>query len=63
MDKDVAKRLMRDAGLPIVPFVAMSASLPIRYEDAVRIVGTPDLFRETRQYGFVSRCLQGTNCR
>ncbi len=26
MDKDIAKRLMRDAGLPIVPFVAMSAS-------------------------------------
>src|SRR5262245_54843884 len=32
MDKDVAKRLMRDAGLPIVPFVTMLASLPIRYE-------------------------------
>jgi D-alanine-D-alanine ligase len=51
MDKDVAKRLMRDAGLPIIPFVAMSASLPIRYEDAVRIVGTRDLFVKPANMG------------
>ena len=35
MDKDVAKRLMRDAGLPIVPFVAMSAVIADHYADAV----------------------------
>jgi len=51
MDKDVAKRLMRDAGLPIVPFLAMSASSPIRYEDAARIVGSPDLFVKPANMG------------
>jgi len=51
MDKDVAKRLMRDAGLPIVPFVTTSASLPIRYEEAVGIVGTPDLFVKPANMG------------
>src|SRR5689334_17372070 len=44
MDKDVAKRLMRDAGLPIVPYVAMSAGSPLTYEDAVRAVGAAELF-------------------
>ena len=51
MDKDVAKRLMRDAGLPIVPFVAMSALLPIAYEDAVRMVGTSELFVKPANMG------------
>ena len=47
LSKDVAKRLMRDAGLPIVPFVAMSGSSPITYHDAVRAMSvhppTPDV--------------------
>jgi D-alanine-D-alanine ligase len=51
MDKDVAKRLMRDAGLPIVPFVAMSASSPMSYEDATTIVGCPDLFVKPANMG------------
>jgi D-alanine-D-alanine ligase len=51
MDKDVAKRLMRDAGLPIVPFVAMSASSPMSYEDATAIVGCPDLFVKPANMG------------
>jgi D-alanine-D-alanine ligase len=51
MDKDVAKRLMRDAGLPIVPFVAMSASSPIRYDDAVRAVGSPEVFVKPANMG------------
>ena len=51
MDKDVAKRLMRDAGLPIVPFVAMSGSSPITYDDAVRAVGTPELFVKPANMG------------
>jgi D-alanine-D-alanine ligase len=51
MDKDVAKRLLRDAGLPIVPFVVTSASLPIGYEDAVRVIGTPDLFVKPANMG------------
>jgi D-alanine-D-alanine ligase len=51
MDKDVAKRLMRDAGLPIVPFLAVSASSPITYEDAARILGSPDLFVKPANMG------------
>lgn len=51
MDKDVAKRLLRDAGLPIVPFVTMSAVLPITYEEAVRRVGTSDLFVKPANMG------------
>jgi D-alanine-D-alanine ligase len=51
MDKDVAKRLMRDAGLPVVPFVSMSVSSPISYDDAVRIIGTSDLFVKPANMG------------
>jgi D-alanine-D-alanine ligase len=51
MDKDVAKRLMRDAGLPIVPFVAISASSPIMYDDAVRAVGSPEVFVKPANMG------------
>jgi D-alanine-D-alanine ligase len=51
MDKDVAKRLMRDAGLPIVPFVAMSASSPISYDNAVSAVGSPEVFVKPANMG------------
>jgi D-alanine-D-alanine ligase len=51
MDKDVAKRLLRDAGLPIVPYVAMTAAAPIAYDDAVRAVGSPDLFVKPANLG------------
>jgi D-alanine-D-alanine ligase len=51
MDKDVAKRLMRDAGLPIVRFVAVSASSMMTYEDAVRALGTTDLFVKPANMG------------
>lgn len=51
MDKDVAKRLMRDAGLPIVPYVAMSALSPISYHDAVSAVGSPELFVKPANMG------------
>jgi D-alanine-D-alanine ligase len=51
MDKDVAKRLMRDAGLPIVPYVAMAASPPISYADAVGAVGSPELFVKPANMG------------
>ncbi|KWV57360.1 D-alanine--D-alanine ligase [Bradyrhizobium macuxiense] len=51
MDKDVAKRLMRDAGLPIVPYVAMSAMAPIAYDDAVAAVGSPELFVKPANMG------------
>ena len=51
MDKDVAKRLMRDAGLPITRFVAISASSAITYDDAVQAVGTTDLFVKPANMG------------
>ncbi|WP_407155396.1 D-alanine--D-alanine ligase family protein [Bradyrhizobium sp. STM 3557] len=51
MDKDVAKRLLRDARLPIVPYVAMTASAPIAYEDAVRAIGAGELFVKPANLG------------
>ncbi len=51
MDKDVAKRLLRDARLPIAPYVAMTASAPITYEDAVRAVGASELFVKPANLG------------
>jgi D-alanine-D-alanine ligase len=51
MDKDVAKRLMRDAGLPIVPYVAMSALSPITLDDAVSAVGSPEVFVKPANMG------------
>ncbi|WP_257165387.1 D-alanine--D-alanine ligase family protein [Bradyrhizobium sp. SRS-191] len=51
MDKDVAKRLLRDAGLPIVPFVTMTEAAPVSYEDAARAVGSPELFVKPANLG------------
>jgi D-alanine-D-alanine ligase len=51
MDKDVAKRLARDAGLPIVPFVTSSAHSPVDYVTAVRAVGSTDLFVKPANLG------------
>ena len=63
MDKDVAKRLMRDAGLPIVPFVAMSAASPITYDEAVRAVGSRGALRQAGQHGFIRRRVEGAHRR
>ncbi|WP_315719363.1 MULTISPECIES: D-alanine--D-alanine ligase family protein [unclassified Bradyrhizobium] len=51
MDKDAAKRLLRDAGLPIVPFVTMTAAVPVSYDDAVRAVGSSELFVKPANLG------------
>src|SRR3954453_22064284 len=51
MDKDVAKRLLRDAGLPIVPHVTMTEAAPIAYEDAVRLIGASELFVKPANLG------------
>lgn len=51
MDKDVAKRLIRDAGLPTARFISVSAPSAIDYEDAVRAVGTTDLFVKPANMG------------
>ena len=43
MDKDVAKRLLRDANIPVAPFVVMHRHLRDRYvfEDLVKELGLP----------------------
>jgi D-alanine-D-alanine ligase len=51
MDKDVAKRLIRDAGLPTARFISVSAAAAIGYDDAVRTVGTTDLFVKPANMG------------
>ncbi|WP_316238816.1 D-alanine--D-alanine ligase family protein [Bradyrhizobium sp. SZCCHNR1015] len=51
MDKDVAKRLLRDAGLPIVPFVTMTAASAVSYEAAVAAMGSPELFLKPANLG------------
>jgi D-alanine-D-alanine ligase len=51
MDKDVAKRLMRDAGLPIVPFVTSTTSTPIDHAAAIAALGSRDLFVKPANMG------------
>jgi D-alanine-D-alanine ligase len=51
MDKDVAKRLMRDAGLPLVPFITTTAGSRIEYSAAVAALGTADLFVKPANMG------------
>ncbi|MEH3145926.1 MAG: D-alanine--D-alanine ligase [Methylobacterium frigidaeris] len=51
MDKDVAKRLMRDAGLPVVPFVTVTPRRPVTYAEAVEALGSPDLFVKPARMG------------
>jgi D-alanine-D-alanine ligase len=51
MDKDVSKRLMRHAGLPVVPFITMSATTRIDYAQAAAALGTTDLFVKPANMG------------
>lgn len=51
MDKDVAKRLMRDAGLPLVPFITMTPASRMGYSAAVAALGTTDLFVKPANMG------------
>src|SRR5882762_1335631 len=51
MDKDVAKRLMRDAGIPVVPFMTTTASSRIEYAAAVAALGATDLFVKPANMG------------
>ncbi len=51
MDKDVAKRLIRDAGLPTSRFMTVSAASAVSYDDAVREVGTSELFVKPANMG------------
>lgn len=51
MDKDVAKRLLQDAGLPISRFIAITAPASVSYDDAVQAVGTKELFVKPANMG------------
>ncbi|HYF55160.1 MAG TPA: D-alanine--D-alanine ligase family protein [Salinarimonas sp.] len=51
MDKDVAKRLLRDAGLPIVPFLALTARRRVSFEAAAAALGSRDLFVKPANMG------------
>jgi D-alanine-D-alanine ligase len=51
MDKDVAKRLMRDAGLPIVPFMTLTDPSAADYSAAVATLGTADVFVKPANLG------------
>jgi D-alanine-D-alanine ligase len=51
MDKDVAKRLLRDSGLPVVPFLTLTARSRVGYQAAVDELGTPDLFIKPANMG------------
>lgn len=51
MDKDVAKRLLRDAGIPVVPFLTLAAAGEVDYEAAAARLGTGDLFVKPANMG------------
>ncbi|HEV2603643.1 MAG TPA: D-alanine--D-alanine ligase family protein [Microvirga sp.] len=51
MDKDVAKRLLRDAGVPVVPFRIVTAAEPLAYEAVAEALGTPNLFVKPANMG------------
>jgi D-alanine-D-alanine ligase len=51
MDKDVAKRLLRDSGLPLVPFLTLTQQTDLDYQAAVDALGTPDLFVKPANMG------------
>ncbi len=51
MDKDIAKRLLRDSGLPVVPFLTLTPRSCVAYRAAVDALGTPDLFVKPANMG------------
>ncbi len=51
MDKDVAKRLIRDAGLPTSKFIVLRASETPDYAAAVEALGTTELFVKPANMG------------
>ncbi|ACA15471.1 D-alanine--D-alanine ligase [Methylobacterium sp. 4-46] len=51
MDKDVAKRLMRDAGLPIVPYLVAGPRRGVAYTEAVEALESRTLFVKPANMG------------
>jgi D-alanine-D-alanine ligase len=61
MDKDIAKRLLRDAGIPVVPFVTLMQDKPIDYRAAVDVLGFGDLFIKPANMGSSVGVARATN--
>ena len=51
MDKDVAKRLLRDAGLPIAPFLTSAPRARVDYDTAVATLQSDELFVKPANMG------------
>lgn len=51
MDKDLSKRLLREAGLPVVPFLTMTDRSPIDYASAADALGSAALFVKPANMG------------
>ncbi|WP_262297562.1 D-alanine--D-alanine ligase family protein [Microvirga sesbaniae] len=51
MDKDIAKRLLRDGGLPVVPFLTLTPRTRVAYRAAAEALGTADLFVKPANMG------------
>jgi D-alanine-D-alanine ligase len=51
MDKDIAKRLLRESQLPVVPFLAATAQTLPAYQDAAETLGSRDLFVKPANMG------------
>lgn len=51
MDKDIAKRLLRESRVPIVPFLAATAQTLPTYGDAAETLGSRDLFVKPANMG------------
>ncbi|WP_445503943.1 D-alanine--D-alanine ligase family protein [Microvirga sp. G4-2] len=51
MDKDIAKRLLRDSGIPVVPFLTLTKRNRSDYRAAVDVLGTTDLFIKPANMG------------
>jgi D-alanine-D-alanine ligase len=51
MDKDIAKRLLRDSGIPVVPFLTLKSRSHVDYKAVVETLGTSDLFIKPANMG------------
>ncbi len=51
MDKDIAKRLLRDSGIPVVPFLTLTTRNRMDYRAACDALGTTELFVKPANMG------------
>lgn len=51
MDKDLTKRLLRDAGIGIAPYICATAQQRYSYQEAVNALGSPTLFLKPASLG------------